>query len=231
MSAQLPLGVRLKDGNTFDGFHAGPNAEAVGLLTQCARDRGPRSVLLTGAAGTGKTHLLQAVCHEASQAGRAVAYLPLADVITGSPEILEGLALVDVLCLDDVHAVAGRLAWESRLMALCDSVRHAGGAAVSASACAPADLELASPDFRSRLGWGPVYHLQPLSDADKEALLQLRARRRGLSMGDDVARYLLNRRSRDLPALMDVLDRLDTASLAAQRRLTVPFVRQVLGAT
>lgn len=227
---QLPLGVQLRDGNTFDAFHAGPNAELVGLVESCSRGVDPCSLLVVGGAGAGKTHLLQATCRGASVAGLATAYLPLAEVMALSSDILEGLAAVDVLCLDDIHRVAGRRAWELGLMALCDGVRHGGGAVVAASAQAPDELDRALPDFRSRLGWGPVYRLHTLSDADKRALLQLRARRRGMSMGDEVARYLLNRRRRDLPALMRLLDRLDIASLAAQRRLTIPFVRQVLGA-
>jgi DnaA family protein len=87
---------------------------------------------------------------------------------------------------------------------------------------------LGLPDLVSRLGWGPVFQLSALTDIEKRGALQLRAHRRGLEMGDEVADYLLKRCPRDMDSLFNLLNRLDHASLAAQRRLTIPFVRQLL---
>jgi len=225
VSAQLPLGIRLREGLDLSSFHSGPNAEPVALAQRLARGEDVHSLYLWGASGSGKTHLLQALC---AQAGSGSAYLPLDDLVTLSPAVLEGLASVRLLCLDGIDAVAGRRGWERALVACIDSLRHNGGRLVAAGRMPPHEVGLALHDLSSRLAWGPVYGLKPLSDTDKCAVLQMRARARGLHMPDAVARYLLTREARDLPALLATLDVLDRASLVAQRRLTVPFVREVL---
>jgi len=103
----------------------------------------------------------------------------------------------------------------------------AGGLLVATRA-APSALPFDLPDLVSRLGAGLVYQLRPADEEYSLQALQLRAGQRGFELPDDTARYLLKRMPRDLPALMSLLERLDSASLVAQRRLTVPFVKSVL---
>ncbi len=131
------------------------------------------------------------------------------------------------MCVDDIDAVAGSGDWERALFALYERLRARGGLLLVAGRSAPAALGLKLPDLASRLAAGHVYALQPLSDADKSAVLRTRARSRGLEMSEEVASYLLARYPRDLHSLFALLDRLDTAALAAQRRLTIPFVRSI----
>lgn len=221
---QLPLGVGLRDDATFANFLAGPNAAAVAVLESGAE----QAVYLWGGWGSGRTHLLQAACHAAAAAGGAPAYLPLSEAEDLSPTMLEGLEAAPLVCLDDVQAVAGRPDWERGLFALYNQVREAGGRLVAAAEAAPGALGLSLPDLASRFAWGPVYHLEPLSDEQKREALRRRAARRGMELGEDVANYLLRRCPRDLHSLFGLLERLDHASLAAQRRLTIPFVREVL---
>lgn len=225
MARQLPLGIRLREGLDFASFYSGPNAEPVAVAQRLARGEGAHSLYLWGGWGAGKTHLLQALC---AQAGSGSAYVPLDDLATMSPAVIDGLASARLLCLDALDAVAGRLDWERALVACIDALRQGGGRLVAAGRMPADDLGLMLKDLSSRLAWGPVYALKPLTDADKCAVLQLRARGRGLDLPDEVARYLLIRQTRDLPGLLALLDRLDHASLAAQRRLTVPFAREVL---
>jgi DnaA family protein len=97
-----------------------------------------------------------------------------------------------------------------------------------ATQCAPANLPIQLADLKSRLAWGVIYQLERLDDDQCVSALKLRARYRGLEMPDATARFLMRRLPRDISTLCDWLDRLDIASLAAQRRLTVPFVRGVL---
>lgn len=225
MAIQLPLGIRLREGLDFASFYSGPNAEPVAMAQRLALGEGAHSLYLWGGRGAGKTHLLQALC---AQAGTGCAYVPLDDLIAMPPAVLEGLASVRLLCLDALETVAGRLDWERALVACIDALRQGGGRLVAAGRLPTDDLGLVLQDLSSRLAWGPVYALKPLTDGDKRAVLQLRARGRGLHMPDEVARYLLTRQARDLTGLLDLLDELDRASLAAQRRLTVPFAREVL---
>ncbi len=222
---QLPLGVHLRDDARFDDFQPGANAEVLGHLRKLAAGE-PGQLYLYG--GLGKSHLLQAACKQSMQEGRSTAYLPLSDLADMDAGLLDGMAGRSLLCVDDVQAVCADERWALNLMRLCDTARAEGHALVFAGDLPPAELPVAVPDLATRLGWGMVYGLKPLSDDDKLAALRLRARTRGLELPLDVGRYLLTRGARDLPALMDTLYRLDTASLAAQRRLTIPFVKDVM---
>lgn len=228
-SIQLPLGIRLRDDASFVNFHPGANREVVSGLSACLGSRDSAYVYLWGGAGSGKTHLLAALCHAAAETGQPLLYLPLAEHATLTPEILHGMEMMRLVCLDDVEAVAGQPPWEEALFHFYNRLQEARGCLVIAGETAPAGLAIRLPDLKSRLCAGIVYHLKPLDDADKLAALRQRAAQRGMEMSAEVGSYLLRRCPRDMSALFTLLDRLDHASLAAQRRLTVPFVREVLG--
>lgn len=232
MSAQLALNLRLRDGSSFENFLPGRNREAVGRLRDAvaALARGEEServLFLCGAAATGRTHLLQAACRSAQRLGCPAAYVPLAEAVRLSPALLENLEQSRLVCLDDVEAITGDDAWEKALFALCERLREARATLIAAGARPPRELGLHLPDLATRLGWGPVYALQPLSDAEKLEAIRLRAGNRGLEVPGEVARYILARYPRDLDSLFALLERLDQASLAHQRRITVPFLRDL----
>ena len=229
MGEQLPLGLQLKASARFSNFVAGPNAELIGQLRQAARAPGETFFFCWGSAGSGRTHLLQACCHQAASDGRTVAYVSLRDTVGLSPALLEGWEQFDLVCVDDVDAVAGDPDWEEALFHLYNRMRESGSTLIVSASAAPAQLRIGLPDLLSRLGWGAVYQLKALDDTQRMQALQLRARQRGCEMPDETASYLLRRLPRDMPALFDLLDHLDQASLAAQRKLTVPFVKSVLG--
>ncbi|MGH8529808.1 MAG: DnaA regulatory inactivator Hda [Nevskiales bacterium] len=222
---QLPLGIKLRDTASFASFVAGANAELAAQL-----QRFPAQIYMHGAGGSGKSHLLQALCRAADAVGRTTAYLPLRE-LQDVPMFLQGMAEIDVICVDDCESIAGQREAEVALMALCDAARSGGRCLVLAGRNPPGELGLTLRDLSSRLGWGGVYALKPLSEADKQQALQRRARARGLELEEDVAQYLLRRTARDLPSLLELLDQLDTASLAQRRRLTIPMVREALQAS
>jgi DnaA family protein len=221
---QLPLGIRLRPANTFDLFVPGANAEAVAWLGERAGDG---VSFLWGAPGSGRTHLLQAVCHQAAAAGVRSAYVPLGEPGLG-PEVLEGLEALPLVCVDDVDAIAGNDDWERALFALFNGLRAHRAGLVCCADRPPHALGLKLPDLVSRLAWGPVFQLRGMDDEAMAAALQARASALGLEMPDEVVRYLMRRESREPAALFGRLEQLDRASLSAQRRLTVPFVKQVL---
>ncbi len=229
MGEQLPLGLQLKASARFSNFVAGPNAELIGQLRQAARAPGETFFFCWGSAGSGRTHLLQACCHQAASDGRTVAYVSLRDTVGLSPALLDGWEQFDLVCVDDVDAIAGDPDWEEALFHLYNRMRESGSTLIVSASAAPAQLRIGLPDLLSRLGAGVVYQLKALDDSQRMQALQLRARQRGCEMPDETASYLLRRLPRDMPALFDLLDHLDQASLAAQRKLTVPFVKSVLG--
>lgn len=224
---QLPLGVQLPDTASFQAFRPGPNEEALDVVRMAASGRNIQ-LFLHGESGTGKSHILQAGCREAASISARAAYLPLSEMVGHGPGVLDGLADMHLICLDDIAAVAGDREWEEALVGLIDARRANGGALIVADRAPPTDLPVALADLGSRLGWGGVYAVRELSDGDKRALLVQRASQRGLALPVNVAAYLMRRRGRDVPGLLATLDKLDEASLAAQRPLTIPFVKQVL---
>jgi DnaA family protein len=226
---QLPLGVQLRAHARFATYVPAANANAAAHTRGVAEGGVATPVTwLWGAPGTGKTHLLQAACAAGAAAGRRSGYLPLADAGL-VPDMLDGWDALDLVCVDDVHRVAGEIAWERALFSVYNALPDHGGTLLVAGDRSPGTLVFALPDLASRLRSGPVFQLAELDDAGRLAALQAHAAARGLQLPDATARYLLRRTRRDMHTLAEMLETLDRASLAAQRRLTIPFVREMLG--
>jgi DnaA family protein len=228
MLQQLPLNVRLKDNESFETYFSGRNGAVVYALEQMASGQGDQQLFIWGSQQGGKTHLLHAACHAAATAGRSTLLLKAEDLLSYGPDVFEGLEQLNLVCIDDLQQLMGLDAWELALFNFINSIRAQGGCLVLAAEANPGELSVQLPDLRSRLEWGAVFQLQSLSDEEKIQALQLRADYRGLDLPDEVGSYLLKKYPRDLQHLMHVLEELDVASLAAKRRLTVPFIRSVL---
>jgi DnaA family protein len=226
---QLPLGIRLRDTSVFASFFGGRNQPVVDALLALPKGQAPTCVWLHGAAGIGKSHLLQALCVSAGRpGGDGAAYLPLVEASHMSAELLSGYGEFALVCVDDAQAIAGRGDWERALFRLHQELDERGGRLVAASAAPPAAAGFKLPDLASRLNGGLVMTLQPLDEHEQIAALQLRAQLRGVELPDEAAQFLLRRLPRNMAALCAFLDELDEASLIAQRRLTLPFVRDVI---
>jgi DnaA family protein len=226
MSGQLPLYISLRDSATFANFLPADNAQLLLQLVDATSLKGERFIYLWGGPGSGKSHLLQAVCHALSASSHTGVYLPLAH--TGMrPEMLEGLENMPLIAIDDCQAIAGNRDWETALFNLYNRVRDRGeGHMIVTGSVNPQALGLVLPDFESRLLWGLVFQIQGLNDDQLAQALQMRAKGRGMDMPDDVAGYILRRCPRDMHTLFDLLDKLDHESLVAKRKLTIPFVKK-----
>lgn len=227
--AQLPLALRYPADQRLDTFVDAPPG-AVEQLRALAIGGEGDWLYLSGAPGTGKTHLMLGACAAADAAGRRAAYLPLATAAGRLREALEALEGNDLIALDGLEAIAGCAADEIALFDTHNRARAAGSRLVYAAQAAPDGLGLQLPDLRSRLSQCTRVSLQPLDDGGRREVLRQRARRRGWVLEEPALDWLLRRVGRDLAGLAALLDQLDRASLAAQRRITVPFLRQVLGA-
>jgi DnaA family protein len=222
--SQLALPLRLADHAVFGSFLSSGNEALVATLVELAAG-GNQGCWLWGAAAAGKTHLLQAVC---DRAGDRSVYVPLAMLADAGPELIDGLASRELICLDDLDAVAGDPSWESALFDLCNQILDADHCLIVSASMSARECPVALPDLQSRLARLPVFQVHALGDDDRVSALQLRARHRGLDLPDDTARYLLKRSRRDMASLYALLDKLDLEALRAQRRLTIPFVKGVL---
>jgi DnaA family protein len=226
---QIPLGLRLPDRAVFESFLPARNAEALAHAQRAARGGAAGLTWLCGPHGAGKTHLLQAICASASSHARA-GYVPLAEVAALGVGVLEGLPQLECLCLDDIDSVIGRGDWERGIFALLRELEDCGGSLIAAAQAPPALLAWALPDLGSRCAAGAVLQLRMLDEAEQGQALKLRARVRGFELPDETLQWLQRRFPRDMASLYRLLDTLDEAALIAQRRLTIPFIREVLNA-
>ena len=137
MTQQLSLGLQLKAAARFSNFVAGPNEELLGQLQRLADGRGEPFFLVWGSAGSGKSHLLQAACHQAAGHGRTAVYLALRDHEKFRPGVLDGWDAYELVCLDDLDAIAGQRQWEEALFHLYNRIRERGGGLVVSSNSPP----------------------------------------------------------------------------------------------
>ena len=228
MSAQLPLTLRWPAHQRFEAFEVGENGVALDLMRRAASEPAQASLYLSGPLGSGRTHLLIATCAAANAAGRSAQYLPLATLRTNVDASIRAFGGSALLAIDDVDAIVGDGAAEHALFDLYNRCRAEGASLLFAASAPPAQIGIALPDLVSRLGACTQIALKPLAEAERRTLLRSRAAARGIELDDAVLDWLFAREKRDLASLLGVLDRVDAASLAAQRRVTVPFLRKLL---
>lgn len=226
---QLPLGFRLRDDATFASFMPVGNQQVMQAVINLAHGIGDNFLYIYGPVGSGRSHLLQAICHAAPEFHQTVVYLPLDDQMLVHKDLLVGLEQTDLICLDDIEMVAGNSILEEQLFHLFNKVRDLNHRLIITASVPPINLNIKLPDLKSRLSWGTVYQLHLLNDEQKLSALQLRAQSRGLDLDPAVGKFLLRRCPRNMADLFTTLEELDQASLAEQRRLTIPFVKGVLG--
>ena len=225
---QLPLALRYPPDQHLDTFVGAPDG-AIALLRAVAAGEARDWLYVSGPAGAGKTHLLLGSCAHALATGARPAYLPLASAAGRVRDALESLEGMDLVAVDGLDVVAGHREDEVALFDFHNRARTNGTRVLYAADARPDALALMLPDLRSRLGQCIGIALTPPDDEARREVLRQRAQRRGLAVDEAALDWLLRRVGRDLGSLTQLFDRLDRAALAAQRRLTVPFLREVLG--
>lgn len=215
---QLPLPIAREPARSFASFVSGGNRLALDGLRQ-ARPGAP-PIYLWGPPGCGKTHLLQALSEERRREGQPLGWFDAASPLPWVFDVDWQLLVLDRCDEFDLPR-------QQAAFALFVDATDQGVPVAAAGRLPPVDLPLRE-DLRSRLGWGQVLALQPLSEAETRAALAHEAGRRGIDLGDEVMAYLLTRCARDLKSLMTLLDRLDRYALGRQRAVTVPLLREML---
>lgn len=232
-TAQLTLSIQLPDDETFDSYQTEINDAEVRLLSgfiaqqQLAAET-IHGFYLFGQSGVGKSHLLHASCAYANQLNMSSVCLSFSEFKSLSIDMLDGLENIDVVCLDDIHLVLGDPQWQRAIFDLYNRIIEQNKRLILSGNKAVNELNVGLPDLRSRLSWGYVGQLKSMSDEEKLVAIQYRAQQRGLLIGDDVARFMMARLERDMKSLVNALDVLDKASIREQRRITIPFIKQVL---
>ncbi len=221
---QIPLALRFPEGARFDSFVDDGNETVLAALRAFATVPTAPGFLLSGASGTGKTHLAMAVASLAAD----FALLPLADLGNQAEPALAATAACAIVIIDDVDAIAGHRAAEVALFDLFNRTRDAGGALLITASAPVIRLAITLPDLASRLASLSQLALATLDDTARRRVIHARGRARGIDVGDDVLDFLFRRYPRDLGGLLGLLDRIDREALVRKRRLTVQLVRDVL---
>lgn len=226
---QLALNLCLKDTASFVNFFVGANEQLINILKKLHADESNQFVYFWGNYGVGKSHLLGALCQSFSEYKLITAYLPFEELQQFDPLMLEDLENLDLLCVDDLNLIASNLIWEEKFFHCFNKIIERGKKIVITANIAPHSLPLLLPDLKSRMTSGLIFELRGLSDTEKIDGLKLRAKLRGLELNNVVAQFLLHRYARDTENLFTTLDKLDRAALTAQKKLTIPFIKNVLG--
>lgn len=223
---QIPLAIGLRERAVFESFIAGSNALAVAQLQAVAHGEADGVYWLSGPGAVGKSHLLQATC--ALARGTDAVYLSMHQMVQFGPESLDGWHSARVVAIDDMHIVAGDSNWERALFRLYREVEERRASLLLAARLSPQGLQITLPDLASRFAAATLLTLRALDEVAQREALRMRAQARGLELPEDAALYLQRRFRRDLSTLYELLDTIDDAALRAQRRLTLPFIREVL---
>lgn len=228
MTRQLPLDFEFRANQSFKHFYPGANLEIVEHLKRCAEGEGEQQVFIWGEKGLGKTHLLQASCKHAYEHGKSSFYYVFDANQLPELELFSGLEEIDLVCFDACDALAGHSDLELHLFNFYNRHREQGGHIILSASLSPQQLPIRLPDLKTRLNWGLSLKLQPLSDDDRIHALNFKAAHMGFELSPKIGRFLLDHYARDPVALWQLLDELDKATLAAKRKLTLPFLKQVL---
>ncbi len=231
--SQLTLSVQLPDDETFASFQSESNQMVVQQLKHfldhvADENKAVHSLYLFGLTGVGKSHLLHASCAYTDNLGMTSLCLSFSELTQLSVDVLDGLENIDLVCLDDIQLIAGNKQWQQGVFDLYNRMVEQNKCLIITGDQSVGQLNISLPDLVSRLSWGLTEQLKPLSDKEKSFALQYRAQQRGLFMSDEVASFLINRLSRDMASLLAALEQLDQASIREQRRITIPFIKDVL---
>jgi len=218
--SQLLLDIAPDRQPTLDNFVAGRNLELLSVLRHAlAGGSSERSFYLWGEAGSGRSHLLHACVRAALDERRSAVYA------RGSVPRMASEGPAEVVAVDDVERLDE--AAQIELFDLYNRMRDSGGMLLVSGTQSPLHLRLRD-DLRTRLGWGLVYRVHGLSDAEKKQALMQHAQSRGFALPPEVTQYLLRHGRRDLPSLMAALDALDEHSLRLHRAPSVPLLKEIL---
>lgn len=226
-SPQIPLPLVPRRDSRLEDFVVGPNRAVVEALRHMPDEAGSH-IFLHGSEGSGKTHLLNGLCYQVRETGKRAFYLALKRLPGNAIESLQGLEALDLVCVDDLHVIAGDARWEEALFHCFNRIREANGRLLISSLRRLSELELGLPDLASRLAWGLRLPLLPLEDDDKLKVMELHSERLGLTLPADVQQYLLKHHDRSVSALIATVDSLHKAALTLKRRITIPLAREVL---
>ncbi len=227
MSEQLPLQFEFQSNQNFNTFYPGSNEEVINHLRHIFTSN-EQQIFLWGADGTGKTHLLQAVSQESNQQNKSSFYFSFESQQLPEPEMLNGLESFDIVCFDNIDCIAENTEWEHAFFNYFNIHRDANKKLILSAHCPPKFLPIQLPDLKTRMSWGLTLKLTALSDDQQLNALIYKANDLGFEIPVNVGRFLMTHYASDMPSIWILLDKINHATLAAKRKLTIPFLKQIM---
>ena len=228
MAKQLPLQFEFNSAKSFNDYFSGNNQEIVDHLQACIDRTGETQVFIWGDAGLGKSHLLQACCQLSRERNKTAFYLHLTAREFPNISILEGLEHFALVCIDNIHLIARNSDWEHAFFVFFNLLRERNHCLILSAPLPPGELPIQLPDLKTRLTWGLTLKLKALTEKQKINALSFKAHQYGFDLSPQIGRYLLHNYARDLPSLWLLLEKINHETLAAKRKLTIPFLKQIL---
>ena len=231
MSRQTVIPISIED-DSLESFYSQRNQPLIEQLKNllagvCAK----RVLYLWGESGSGKTHLLNACCRAAGKSGMQNLYASLKQDGGQDGGRLEKLSDVHkdaLVCIDDLQQIAGSEPGQNQIFSLYEKIMHGAGAIVVSGTSPLGSIGITLKDLESRLSSGGAFNIYALDDDEKRTALKLRAAKRGFALDDSVVRFIMSRYQRDTKSLFALLDKLDSGSLQAHRKITIPFVKTLM---
>ena len=221
--------MRLKEENSFDNFYvAEKNQLALASIRDCLKAQGDWFLYLWANQQAGLTHLLQACCRQLGLQEESAFYLPMDELLQSPIELVDNLETYPLVCIDNIDCIINHTDWQEALFHLYNRIKQQNGRLIVSSHCPPAALNLSLSDLKSRLSAGTTFNIHTLDDAEKVQALKQRFLLRGLKANDEVLSFVLRRSDRNMMVLMETLEQLDSRAFDERRRLTIPFIKEVM---
>jgi len=229
ISMQLSLGLELEPSVSLGNFNGKGNQKVLSQLDQLLNNQGEKFLYLYGPEGSGKSHLLQGACVKIMEQHESAIYVSLKNHLNYHEEMLHNLESLSLICIDDLDLIAGDLKWEEALFHLYNASFLRGTRLLMAGQKLPVHLGFNLSDLTSRLAWGLSLKVEPLMGQEALKVLKNQANEVGMALPSEVSSYLLQRSRQDMASLGQVIKIIKQASLEHRRKVTIPFVKQVMG--
>ena len=231
-SRQLTLGVTLNTQQQLSNFSYSGAPALARTVDQLLLSEQADSVYVFGAQGVGKSHLLQGCVLKAQEMGREAVYISCSELVQipthQASDCLAGLENNELVCVDDIDCLVADSHWAQAWFHLYNKLMQQGNHLVMSATSNPRTIDCSLNDLRSRLQLANVFQLNALDEVASGRLLQAKAKQKGLQLTDEQVAYIFSRSPRGLANLLVVLDLLDSASWHEKRRITIPFIKQVM---
>jgi len=227
MSHQIPLQFEFQSNHSFSTFYHGDNEETINHLQHFCHST-ELQIYLWGTAGTGKTHLLQATTQETNKQTKSSFYFSFDSNSLPAPSMLTGLENLDIICFDNIDHIAGNNEWEQAFFNFFNLHRDRNKQLILSSSCPPKYLAIELPDLKTRMSWGLTLKLKELTDDQQLNALIYKANSLGFKIPSHVGQYIITHYTSDLPSTWRLLKKIELATLSAKRKITIPFLKQMM---